>query len=131
MAELSRRWPIQLDLARARGDLYAVMNLSTYIMSIVRLAADDPGTAESELRQTMAQWSREGYHVQHNNALWAGVQIETLPGRRPGGLEIDRAVVARLERSLLLRVQFIRTSMHFLRAARRAGRRGRRASFAA
>ncbi len=26
VAELSRRWPILLDLARARGDLYAVMN---------------------------------------------------------------------------------------------------------
>ena len=29
-----------------RGDLYAVMNLSTYIMSIVRLAADRPDEAE-------------------------------------------------------------------------------------
>ena len=116
VAELSRRWPILLDLARARGDLYAVMNLSSYIMSIVRLAADDPDTADRELRQTMSQWSREGYHVQHNDALWAAVQIELYRGDGAAAWTlIDRSWPA-LRRSLLLRVQFIRTSMHFLRA---------------
>ena len=92
------------------------MNLSSYIMSIVRLAADDPDMAERELRQTMSQWSREGYHVQHNDALWAAVQIELYRGNGMAawGL-IDRSWPA-LRRSLLLRVQFIRTSMHFLRA---------------
>ena len=116
VAELSRRWPILLNLARARGDLYAVMNLSTYIMSIVRLAADEPDTADRELRQTMSQWSREGYHVQHNDALWAAVQIQLYrgDGAAAWGL-IDRSWPA-LRRSLLLRVQFIRTSMNFLRA---------------
>ena len=116
VAELSRRWPILLDRARARGDLYAVMNLSSYIMSIVRLAADDPDTADRELRQTMSQWSREGYHVQHNDALWAAVQIELYRGDGAAAWDlIDRSWPA-LRRSLLLRVQFIRTSMHFLRA---------------
>jgi eukaryotic-like serine/threonine-protein kinase len=116
VAELSRRWPILLNRARARGDLYAVMNLSSYIMSIVRLAADDPETADRELRQTMSQWSRDGYHVQHNDALWAAAQIELYrgDGAAAWGL-IDRSWPA-LRRSLLLRVQFIRTSMHFLRA---------------
>jgi eukaryotic-like serine/threonine-protein kinase len=116
VAELSHRWPILLNRARARGDLYAVMNLSSYIMSIVRLAADDPETADRELRQTMSQWSREGYHVQHNDALWAAVQIQLYrgDGAAAWGL-IDRTWPA-LRRSLLLRVQFIRTSMHFLRA---------------
>jgi serine/threonine protein kinase/tetratricopeptide (TPR) repeat protein len=116
VAELSRRWPILLDLARSRGDLYAVMNLNSYIMSIVRLAADDPDTADRELRQTMSQWSREGYHVQHNDALWAAVQIELYRGDGAAAWSlIDRSWPA-LRRSLLLRVQFIRTSMHFLRA---------------
>jgi eukaryotic-like serine/threonine-protein kinase len=116
VAELSHRWPILLNLARARGDLYAVMNLSTYLMSIVRLAADDPDTADRDLRQTMSQWSREGYHVQHNDALWAAVQIALYrgDGTSAWGL-IDRSWPA-LRRSLLLRVQFIRTSMQFLRA---------------
>jgi eukaryotic-like serine/threonine-protein kinase len=116
VAELSRRWPILLDLARARGDLYAVMNLSSYIMSIVRLAADEPDAAERELRQTMAQWSREGYHVQHNDALWAAVQIELYRGDGVTAWNVIDQSWSALRRSLLLRVQFIRTSMNFLRA---------------
>jgi hypothetical protein len=64
----------------------------------------------------MSQWSREGYHVQHNDALWAAVQIALYrgDGLSAWGL-IDRSWPA-LRRSLLLRVQFIRTSMNFLRA---------------
>jgi hypothetical protein len=116
VAELSRRWPILLDEARARGDLYAAMNLSSYIMSIVRLAADEPDTADRELRQTMSQWSREGYHVQHNDALWAVVQIALYRGDGALAWNLLEQSWLALRRSLLLRVQFIRTSMNFLRA---------------
>jgi eukaryotic-like serine/threonine-protein kinase len=116
IAELSRRWPILLDRARARGDLYSVMNLSSYIMSIVRLAADEPDIAYQELRQTMSQWSREGFHVQHNDALWAAVQIELYRGDGLAAWNLIDQSWPALRRSLLLRVQFIRTSMTFLRA---------------
>ncbi len=116
VAELARRWPILLDRARARGDLYAVMNLSSYIMSIVRLAADEPEMAGRELRQTMSEWSREGYHVQHNDALWAAAQIELYRGDGKAAWNLIDQSWPALRRSLLLRVQFIRTSMNFLRA---------------
>ena len=94
-AELSRRWPILLKEARERGDLYAVMNLSTYLMSIVRLAAGAPDEARDELRRTMAQWSREGYHVQHNDCAVGGVAGRAVPGRRPRGLGPPGTVLAR------------------------------------
>ena len=116
IAELCRRWPILLAQARERGDLYASMNLSSYLMSVVRLAADDPDTARAELRETMARWSRQGYHVQHNDALWAGVQIELFCGAGQSAWNLIRQAWPALRRSLLLRVQFVRTSMHFLRA---------------
>jgi hypothetical protein len=105
-----------LTQARERGDLYATMNLSSYLMSVVRLAADDPDAARAELRENMARWSRQGYHVQHNDAVWATVQIELYSGcGQPAWNHIRQAWPA-LRSSLLLRVQFIRTSMHFLRA---------------
>jgi eukaryotic-like serine/threonine-protein kinase len=116
VAVLSRRWPILLTQARERGDLYAAMNLSTYLMSVVRLAADEPDIARAELRETMAQWSREGYHVQHNDALWAAVQIELYCGAGQSAWNLIHQSWPALRRSLLLRVQFIRTSMYFLRA---------------
>jgi hypothetical protein len=116
VAELSRRWPILRAQALERGDLYAAMNLSSYLMSIVRLAGDDPGTAQVELRETMSRWSYQGYHVQHNDALWAGVQIELYCGAGVSAWDLIRRSWPALRRSLLLRVQFIRTSMYFLRA---------------
>src|SRR5208337_1003339 len=79
-AELSRRFPVLINEARERGDLYAAMNLSTYILSIVRLAADDPEAARDETRRVTGQWSRQGYHVQHNDQVWASVQIDLYRG---------------------------------------------------
>ncbi|MDG3005014.1 serine/threonine-protein kinase [Paludisphaera mucosa] len=114
--ELTRRWPILLAQAVDRGDLYAAMNLSSYLMSIVRLAADEPARAREELAATNARWSRRGYHVQHNDALWAAVQIELYDGRGPAAWRLLDDAWPALRRSLLLRVQFIRTSMRFLRA---------------
>jgi hypothetical protein len=64
----------------------------------------------------MAQWSREGYHVQHNDALWAAVQIELYRGDGVTAWNLIDQSWSALRRSLLLRVQFIRTSMNFLRA---------------
>jgi tetratricopeptide (TPR) repeat protein len=116
IAELGRRWPILLTEARKRGDLYAAMNLGSYLMSVVRLAADDPHTARAEVRETMDQWSHQGYHVQHNDAVWAAVQIELYCGAGQAAWHLIRQAWPALKRSLLLRVQFIRTSMHFLRA---------------
>jgi hypothetical protein len=125
--ELARRFPVLVNEARERGDLYAVMNLSTYILSVVRLAADDPGSARVETQRVSGQWSREGYHVQHNDLVWAWVQTDLYAG--DGAAAADR--LARhwptLARSLLLKVQFIRVAMLGLRArcalARGAGDR--------
>ena len=38
----------------------------------------------------MSQWSREGYHVQHNDALWAAVQIELYRGNGAAAWSTDR-----------------------------------------
>lgn len=114
--ELSRRFPVLINEARERGDLYAVMNLSTYILSIVRLAADEPAAAREETMRVMGQWSRDGYHVQHNDQVWASVQIELYAGNGALAWERIRRHWPILSRSLLLRVQFIRIAMHGLRA---------------
>ena len=71
--------------AQERGDLYAETNLSTYCLPIARLGADEPDEAESELRQIMGRWSQRGFHLQHQNALFAHVMIELY---RSGGAGI-------------------------------------------
>ena len=115
IAELGRRWPRLLAEARDRGDLYAVMNLSTYLLSIVRLAADEPDLARDEVGQAMAHWSRGGYHVQHNDQAWGMAQIELYAGRGGAAWDLITWNWPALSRSLLLRVQFIRVAMWQLR----------------
>jgi hypothetical protein len=116
VAELSRRQPVLLQEAGERGDLYATMNHSTYGLSIVRLAADEPDRARDEVRRMMGPWSRAGYHVQHNDQLWADVQIELYCGEGRAAWDLLARHWPALARSLLLRVQFFRVSMWNLRA---------------
>lgn len=80
VAELTRRRQVLLKDAQERGDLYAVTYLSTYIMAIVQLGADDPEEARRELRQAMGRWSQKGFHVQHHNALLAQAYIDLYRG---------------------------------------------------
>ena len=116
VAELSRRQPILLQEARERGDLYATMNHSTYSFFLVRLAADEPDRARDEVRRMMEPWSLAGYHIQHNDQLWAAVQIELYCGEGRAAWDLLTRHWPALARSLLLRVQFIRVSMWNLRA---------------
>jgi hypothetical protein len=80
VAELTRRHQGLLKEAQERGDLYALTNLNTYVMAIVKLGADDPEEARRELRQTMGRWSQRGFHVQHLHALLARVYIDLYSG---------------------------------------------------
>ena len=116
VAELSRRQPILLQEARERGDLYATMNHSTYSFFLVRLAADEPDRARDEIRRMMEPWSLTGYHIQHNDQIWAAVQIELYCGQSRAAWDLLTRHWPALARSLLLRVQFIRVSMWNLRA---------------
>ncbi len=116
LAELGRRFPVLLKEARDRGDLYATMNLNTYVFSILSLASDEPERSRAELRGMIEQWSRDGYHVQHNDQLWAAVQIELYRGDGQAAWELLERHWPALAGSLLLRVQFVRASMRSLRA---------------
>jgi eukaryotic-like serine/threonine-protein kinase len=115
-AELARRFPALITEARERGDLYAAMNLSTYIQSIVRLAADEPELAREETGRMLGRWSRQGYHVQHNDQVWASVQIDLYLGDGAAAWERIIGHWPTLSASLLMRVQFIRVAMLGLRA---------------
>ena len=91
------------------------MNMITYVLTLVSLADDDPDVAREETARVQGQWSRDGYHVQHNDLVWATVLIDLYTG--DGAAAWDR--IGRhwptLARSLLLHVQFIRVAMLGLR----------------
>ena len=73
-----------------------------------RPRGDAPGDRRSGRRQ--------GYHVQHNDLVWASVQIDLYCGDGDAAWERITGHWPTLTRSLLLRVQFIRVAMLGLRA---------------
>jgi serine/threonine protein kinase len=116
IGELNRVCPPLLKEAHERGDLYAIANLSTQIMALVRLAADDPAWARDELTRVMKQWSQNGYHVQHHDALLAFVPLELYCGNPGAAWGRVRAEWSAFRWSLLSHVQDLRIEMLQLRA---------------
>src|SRR5262249_13546393 len=116
IAELERICPALINEARERGDRYAATNLSTQIMTLVRLAADEPDAARTELERVMGQWSQKGYHIQHHDALLAFVPLELYRGDPRSAWERVRAEWSAFKWSLLSQVQDLRIEMLQLRA---------------
>jgi hypothetical protein len=114
-AEAFRRLHLYRKEAQERGERYSLASLGVFGVH-ERLAADDPGQAQSDLDAIMAVWSHRGFHVQHMEELWVQLHIDLY--RQDSAAAWDR--LARqwpaLERSLIMRVQVIRIGMRHLRA---------------
>ena len=98
---------------RRRGDLYGGA-LHTLASNIVWLAEDAPQAALADLET--ATWWPPGprFHLQHWQDLRARVEIALYCGRPPDPHELRLFDV--LGRSLLLRVQAVRTETHWMQA---------------
>jgi serine/threonine protein kinase len=116
LAELARRRVVFLKEAQERGDLYAMTNLSTYIMAVFRLAADEPEEARTELSGAMERWSQKGFHIQHHNALLARLHIDLYRGDGAAAWGHISEQWPAYSSSLLLRVQQVRIDVNQLRA---------------
>ena len=128
LATLRGRWPVLLQEAQERGDLYAITTLNTFFMTLLRLADDDPEGARRELAAVMGRWSHRGFHVQHGNAFRAEVHIDLYRGDGRSAWSRMRQHWGLYRRSQLLRVQMLRIELLELRgrsalAAARTARR--------
>jgi hypothetical protein len=117
LAELSRRWPGLMKEATDRGDIYAAGTLGTSLMTVVRLAADDPQAAAAELDQASGMWSRAGFHIQHHNRVLSQCYLALYCGDGPRVREQLRELWPTYVRSMLLRLQVIRIELLRLRAS--------------
>jgi serine/threonine protein kinase len=114
--EVNRRLPLLLQEARDRNDRYAETNLATFVVPLVRLAADDPAAARKQVRESMSQWSHKGFHVQHFTSLVDEVQIDLYLGDASAAWERIRRHWPDVAGSLLLRIQQLRISFYHTRA---------------
>jgi hypothetical protein len=114
--ELAHRWPALLSEARDRGDGYAITNLSTYIMAVARLTEDGPEAAQLQLGQTMDQWSKQDFHIQHHNAVLAQTLIHLYQGKGVAAFQHIQDRWPYYKSSMALRVQQVRINILMMRA---------------
>jgi serine/threonine protein kinase len=113
---LARRATDLLAEAEQRNDLYILVNLRTTSMVDVALAADDPDTARTHIREAMNQWSQSGFLVQHWKAMVWGAEIEVYVGDGLRACAILEREEPAFKRSFLTHVQFLRCITMFVRA---------------
>jgi hypothetical protein len=115
--ELSNRLPALLKEAGERGDLYAETSLRARLSYLVFLVSDEPERARGEIRRAAAQWSHQGFYLQHYFHLVGETEIALYAG---SALEAWEGLLRRwraLEHSLLLQVmQLLRIESRHLRA---------------
>ncbi|HEX3769389.1 MAG TPA: protein kinase [Polyangiaceae bacterium] len=116
LAAQTRRAKQLLAEAEQRNDLYVIVNLRTTSMVDIALAADDPETARTHIREAMDQWSQSGFLVQHWKAMVWSVETELYAGDGAKALAILDESRRALRRSFLLQVQFLRAMTQFARA---------------
>jgi eukaryotic-like serine/threonine-protein kinase len=114
--EVSRRLPSVLQDAQERGDLFAAIRLRARMSPAVHLAADEPARARSAVREALSAWSTEGFHIQHYHALWGELTTLLYAGDGNGAVSLLAERWPALERSFLLRIQFVRIDLLDLRA---------------
>ncbi len=114
--EMLTTFPAMVEEAYERGDLYAATSLLVCVGFYLPLASDDPDQARAQIDEALARWPAIGFHVQHANALHSGVCVDLYRGRPADAVDRCAAAWPALQRSLLLRVQFLRTLLGSARA---------------
>lgn len=113
---LSERVPVLLAYADERGDRYAAASLRQGYPSLAWLVRGDVEGALSEIRRGSADWSSQGFHVQHFAAILAEAQVYLYQLLGPRAQDLVHNAWPSIDRSLLLRVQYVRVEAYFLRA---------------
>jgi hypothetical protein len=113
--EVARRFARLLADAGARGDLYTSVQLRSGYLAVLWLAADDPQTARHHIQESLAQWSRKGFLLQHWHATCGETNIELYLGNGAAAYERCARDLPAMNKSLLLKCQHVRIGTMFTR----------------
>ncbi len=116
LGEIARRVPPLLDDALARGNVYAATNLRTGYPALTWLARDEPEVGREMIRRAMAEWSKDGFHLQHYFDLVAETNLDLYTGATADAWRRIQAFWPGLEASLWHRVEVVRIDTYVYRA---------------
>ncbi len=115
VAEVRKRLPRYLKDVRDKGDLYAEVILRSRSAWMLHLADDQPDQALREMDGAIERWSQRGFHIQHYWHLTGRVETALYRGDATAAWEALERAWPKIEKSLLLRIQFTRTEGRHLR----------------
>jgi len=116
VAKIRSLVPATLKDVMARGDLYAETCLRGAGLWICNLAEDKPQEALAEIETARSKWSQSGFHPLHYVQLQARVDIATYQGDGDGAWAAILASWPSLERSRMLRFEFVGIEAHNVRS---------------
>ena len=108
LAEIARRQPELLRIARETNDLFASLNYGTQVMTHLQLAVGRPDEARARLKEDQSRLSSHGFFVQHHNYLLANVFVDLYEGIGDEAIERLRGEWRNYQKSFLSQVQQIR-----------------------
>jgi tetratricopeptide (TPR) repeat protein len=116
LRELARRASREFHEAKGRGNLFAWVTLSLGACAFSALATDDAARVRETARAAMDAWTPRAFDLVHYYELYTLTYADLYEGRAE---EAHARIVERwpaLERSFLMRVQFVRVMMQHCRA---------------
>jgi len=116
LAELRRRWSGLLRESQERGDLYAATMLTTYYMTMIKLAGNESLESETELEAAIDPRHDGRFNLQHSSALESLIHLYLYRGDISRAWTRLSAIWPEYSHSMLLRIQMIRIHMLELRA---------------
>jgi eukaryotic-like serine/threonine-protein kinase len=102
--------------AERRGDLYTVVNLRASHPIAAWLAADDVEGVRRQIRDSVGQWSKTRFLVQHWQAMLWETEIDLYSGDGARAWERLGRDARSLKKSHMMSVQLIRSFTYFVRA---------------
>jgi len=127
LPELGRRLAPILGAAQDRGDRFGVSSVQVIIKYKAHLMLDEPDDARRVAEDAMANWSQDGFQLQHRHALLAHAEIDLYADRGGDAHRRFETSWRALKRSLLLKAQQQRLELYDARgraAIAAAGERG-------
>jgi eukaryotic-like serine/threonine-protein kinase len=98
-----------LKEARVKGDRYALTGLQLLTHSyILNLAADDPTEARRNIREALAGWAQDGFHLQDFFGFYGETETDLYEGLAEPAFERVNLVWPLLNSTLLIRGQVIK-----------------------
>jgi hypothetical protein len=119
LVQLVAMHPGYLRDALDRGDLYTAGSLRTALPGLYWLVLDRVAELRRQIGEVEGSLSSRGFHVLHSRVLNMHVFADLYEGRPAEALARIEAARGALRRSLLLRVEYVRTSMTYLRGCAR------------